>query len=151
MDTKKTKHKLTKEQKHVIYIISINIFLAVMFFLAALLWQSRFDMMGYINACFVSGSIMFFIGWMVLMANKNILSPFIYGIKAFGLMFKGSKPKEDYYTYTQRIKDNPYPNFMYYIPMIIAAPLIIAGIIMWIVYDKTKTTALILEILSNFS
>lgn len=141
----KNKESFIKKKKHLIITSLLNVFLAVMFFLAALLWQKKIDVKASINALQVSSSIMFFIGWMVLMANKNILSPFIYGIKSFLLMFKGAKPKDDYYTYTQRIKENPYPSFMFYIPMLIALPLFIISFIMWFIYDansKKKTIEL---------
>lgn len=131
----KNKENFIKEKKQLIIITLLNLFLAVMFFLAALLWQKKIDIKASINALQVSSSILFFIGWMVLMANKNILSPFVYGIKSFLLMFKGSKPKDDYYTYTQRIKENPYPSFMFYIPMLIALPLFITSFIIWLIYE----------------
>ena len=131
-----------KEKRKLIVTTLLNLFLAIMLFLAALLWQNKISIKTVVNALQVSGSVMFFLGWMVLMANKNILSPFVYGVKAFALMFKGSKPKDDYYTYTQRIKENPYPSFMFYIPMIIAVPLLVISFIIWFIYDANnrKTT-----------
>ena len=78
----------------------------------ALTWQQSYDLLGFCNAFYFSASLWFFAGWIILMINMNVLSPVIYGLKTFFLMFAAKKPKTDYYTYLEDRKNNPIPKFI---------------------------------------
>ena len=124
--------QIEKKRKKKIALITIFSLIGVSFLLVGLLllWQDAYDMFAFCNAFYVAGAIMFIFGWMVIMINKNIFSPMIFGLKSFFLMFVGKKQKMDYYQYIEHRKENPLPKFLYAYPMFIAIPNIIVGVIL---------------------
>lgn len=113
------KKKRNKRNFLVLLFAIIFSFLLVLF---ALSWQDSYTLLAICNAFYFSGFILFFIGWMVFMANKNILSPLIYGLKTFFLMFAGKKPAQDYYTYTLEKEKNPINKWYIFIPLLLSLP-----------------------------
>lgn len=80
------------------------------------------------NAFYVTGFLAMLLGWLILMVNKNILSPFLYGVKTFLFIFIGQKPKQTYYDYTQERKNKPI-HMIYYLSLFaISLPHIIVAI-----------------------
>lgn len=128
--------KPRKVKKAILALIFILIFLVGSALLVAftLMWQWSTSFISYVNAFYFAGFIWFLVGWMILMANLNILSPFIYGMKSFFLLLVGKKSKKDYYTYTQDIKENPIPKIFVFLPMISAVPNFIIGIVLHILF-----------------
>lgn len=127
--TEVKQQKKAKNRRTTILIISAIIasFLLVVF---ALSWQDSYTLLAYCNAFYFSGFILFFFAWMVLMVNKNVLSPLVYGLKSFFLMFAGKKPAQDYYTYTQDKEAHPIHKAYIYVPLLIALPHVITAIIL---------------------
>jgi len=98
----------------------------------ALNWQDYYDMLAFCNAFYFSGFIMFFVGWIILMTNMNILSPIVFGLKTFFLMFSGKKSKVDYYTYCQDRKEHPIPAHIVLTPFLACIPNFAVAIILHI-------------------
>lgn len=136
----KPEKKISKEEQEIIdkktntkrYIISfiINFIIAGLAFVFVLIWQMRFDLLGFSNVFSVTFLIMFFIAWIMFVYNKNVFSPLIHGLKVFGLMFVGKRSKESYYEYTVRISENPIPKYVYYPTFITAGVLFIPALIL---------------------
>lgn len=112
-----------KIRRLIITIITLTLFTGAVFSLS-LLWHMRFDLMGFTNALWLTFALIFFVAWIMFVYNRNILSPFIHGMKVFGLMFVGKRTKESYYEYSQRIKENPIPKYVY-IPTFINAGIVL--------------------------
>jgi hypothetical protein len=128
VNEKKYERKDRRKKLRSLIILSIvSSFLLVVFGLS---WQQSYDLLAYCNAFYFSGFILFFIGWMILMTNMNVLSPVIYGLKTFFLMFAAKKPKLDYYSYMKDRKDNPIPLYIVLTPFIACIPSFIAAIIL---------------------
>ena len=93
-------------------------------------WQNSLDPRAIVNSFYLTAFIWFFIGWMILMSNLNILTPLIYGTKTFFLMFLARKPKKSYYEYSQDIKESPISSKFIWIPMIACLVNLIVAIIL---------------------
>ncbi len=113
-------------------ILSISIFSSIILVLFALQWQASYTLLAFCNAFYFSGFILFFISWMILMSNMNILSPTIYGLKSFFFMFAGKKQKLDYYEYLKDKEENPISKVFLLTPLLTAIPNIIVAIILHI-------------------
>lgn len=95
-----------------------------------LLWQDEYDtLIAWSDALWLAFVLEFFVGWILLIYNMNIMSPLIYGFKSFFLMFVGKRPNVDYYHYMQDIYDNPIPSYYYKILFISAFILLIPAVI----------------------
>lgn len=112
----------------IMVIIIIDILLTALFFGIGLLWQKKINYLSICNAFWVAFAIKLTYSWGMWVYNLNILSPIIHGTKTFFLMFVGKKPKEDYYTYTQKIKEHPIPKVYYILSFISAGSLLIVCI-----------------------
>lgn len=125
---------LEKKRRIKRYMLSVitNIVIAGICFALAMVWQMRFDLIGYANVFSLTFLLVFFGAWIMFVYNKNILSPFIHGLKVFGLMFVGKRTKESYYEYSLRITENPIPKFVYIPTFIVALALLIPAIILTI-------------------
>ncbi|MBN2299662.1 MAG: DUF3899 domain-containing protein [Acholeplasmataceae bacterium] len=126
------KNKIKKIVKKYLTIVIVSIIVSLVLALFALSWQDSYTLLAYCNAFYFSGFILFFIGWIILMSNMNILSPLIYGLKTFVFMFAGKKQKLDYYEYLQEKKENPIPNIVLLTPMLASIPNFIVAIILHI-------------------
>lgn len=119
-----------EKRRKLLFSSLISLGSSVLLVLFALSWQDRYDLLAWCNAFYFSGFIFFFVGWIILMTNMNILSPFVYGMKTFFLMFAGKKPKVDYYTYTQERKENPIPRLILLTPFLASIPNIIVAVVL---------------------
>ncbi len=123
--------KRKKRNKYLlISVISLLVSLLLAFF--ALRWQDAYTLMAFCNAFYFSGFIFFFIGWMVLMSNSNILSPVIYGLKNFFQVIFTKRAKADYYGYLKEREENPFPKIYYVVPFLACIPNFIVAIILHI-------------------
>jgi len=82
-------------------------------FIFTLIWQDDVSLMAICNGLWLIVIMDFFIGWMMLMNNMSILSPFIYGAKTFGKMLVGKRMNNDYYTYLKMKEENQIPRYYY--------------------------------------
>ncbi len=112
-EEEKIKKAKKVKQRRIIITILVLLVLTIILFGGALLWQMRFDLMGFANALSLTFLMLFFIAWIMFVYNKNILSPLIHGFKVFGLMIVGKRSKESYYDYSVRISENPIPKYIY--------------------------------------
>ena len=89
------------------YAISLALFIFV------LVWQDDTSLLGIVDALWLVVVMEFFIGWILLMNNKTIFAPLVYGAKSFAKMLVGKAMEDDYYTYAKMKEDSPVDN-MYY-------------------------------------
>ncbi|MBI9011224.1 MAG: hypothetical protein JEZ08_03270 [Clostridiales bacterium] len=99
----------------VIRMAIIMFIISAAIFVFALIWQDDTSLMGICNALWLIVIMEFFIGWMMLMNNMNILSPFVFGAKTFAKMLVGKRMNSDYYTYIKTKEDNPIPKYYYWV------------------------------------
>lgn len=125
-DNKKAKKKMSKFLKYSIIFNIISILLVGL----GLLWQWNLELLAWTDALWLAFAIELLIGWGMFVFNKNIFSPFIHGLKTFGLMFVGKRPKEDYYSYTKKIEDNQIPKHLYLAALLSSGILLVIAIIL---------------------
>lgn len=132
---KQVKKPLTKAVKIIIF-TGLGIFLSALFVGLGLLWQWRFDLLGIINAFYLSGAVLFSFGFIIYASNESIFAPFIYGTKSFfTIIFAGRRPKLTYYDYLQDQKNHKFPRFLIYYPMLVSAPNLLVAIILHIYFN----------------
>lgn len=94
-------------------IVGMTVLTGVLFILA-MLWQGEWTLMTVGDGLWLVVVLEFAFGWFLFVYNHNIMSPLIYGLKSFGLMFVGKRPKTDYYTYMKNIQDNQIESYFYW-------------------------------------
>ena len=124
--------KKRKRKRHIVAII-IMLVSSLILFGFSLMWQASYNLMAICNGLWLVFAIEFTVGWFMFVSNKNLFSPLIHGIKTFGLMLVGKKPKFDYYSYTKHIEDNPIPAFYYIVVFVSAAIILIPAVILMII------------------
>jgi uncharacterized membrane protein len=122
-----------KKRRKLILTAVIMFLISNALFWFVILWQNRLDLLAVTDALTVTVLLIFAGGWVMLIWNMNILSPLIHGIKTFGLMFVGKKPKLDYYSYTQKIQDEPISKYYIFTCFITAGILLIPTVILLII------------------
>lgn len=108
-------NQIEKKQKRLKHTRTILIFLGItlLALFIGIWWQGfKFDLIAFADAFTLSFVFSLLITWIMFMYNKNILSPMIHGIKTFGLMLVGKRPKKDYYTYMKGIEEDPIPSYI---------------------------------------
>lgn len=132
----KTTRKPLKKWVKIIIFTSLGLFLSALFIGLGLVWQWRFDLLGWINALYLSGSLLFSFGFIIYASNRSIFAPFIYGTKSFfSIIFAGRRPKLTYYDYLQDQKNHLFPKFLVYYPMLVSAPNLIVAIVLHIYFN----------------
>ncbi len=91
----------------------IMVMISAGLFVFTLIWQDDTSLMGICNALWLIVIMEFFIGWMMLMNNMSILSPFIFGAKTFAKILVGKRMDSDYYTYVKMKEEHPIPRYYY--------------------------------------
>lgn len=93
--------------------VIIMIMISAGIFIFTLIWQDDTSLLAICNALWLIVIMQFFVGWLMLMNNMNILSPLVYGAKTFAKMIVGKRINGDYYTYMKMKEDNPIPRYYY--------------------------------------
>lgn len=110
-ELRKIKRKKTIKRYTISFTISFAI--TILVFIFGLFWQDDFtSLMAIGDSLWLVFALWLTVSWVILMHNYNLFSPLIHGTKTFLLMFAGKRPKEDYYTFMQKIKENPTPKFI---------------------------------------
>lgn len=95
-----------------------------------LIWQDSYDIMAWANAFLLSFIMIFFVGWIMFIHNKNILSVVTHSFRTFGLMIVGKRPAKSYYEVKTEIEDHPIPNIYLIITFLFSLVLLIVTIIL---------------------
>lgn len=103
-----------------IFAFAVEVLFSALIVYLSLNWQNSYSLKSWLNAFTISFVLVFFIGWVVLMANKNILSPLFYGTKSFFTVLTGQKFGETYFEYCQRWTEKPIKKFYYISNFLIA-------------------------------
>lgn len=109
-------------------VIGMTILTGILFLLA-MLWQDEWTLMAIGDGLWLVFALEFTFGWVMFVYNHNIFSPLLYGMKSFGLMFVGKRPKTDYYTYMKNIQDNQIESYFYWMFFISAFIVLIPALI----------------------
>ena len=131
----KKKEKRRKIKKLFLTALVMTI-ISVVIFVLTMLFQWKLTLMAIGNAMTFTCALVFFAGWIMFVWNLNILSPFIHGIKTFGLMFVGKRPKLKYYDYLKKIEEEPIPKYYIRACLITALVLLIPSIVLTIITAK---------------
>jgi hypothetical protein len=102
----------------------------VVLIIFGLLWQYELSLMAIGDAIWLAFAIELAAAWTMFVYNKNIFSPMIHGMKTFGLMIVGKRPKLDYYHYMKKIEDDPIPSYYYIVTFISAGTLLIPALVL---------------------
>jgi len=70
-------------------------------------WQNDTSLIAFADGIWFVFALQLTLSWSIFVYNMNIFTPLVHGVKTFLLIFVGRKPKEDFYTYYSKIKDNP--------------------------------------------
>lgn len=103
--------KKIKRQKQLNFalIILAHIIGSALLILLGMIWQKSWDLMAWTNSLWLAFAIVFFIAWIMIIYNANIISSFVHSIKTFGLMFVGRRPKKKYYEVKLEVEENQIP------------------------------------------
>lgn len=135
IDPKKIKRK--RFIKKVLISVLVCTSISLMLFFFALAWQDDFtSLMAIGDALWLVFALWLTLAWMLSVYNLNILSPLIHGTKTFVLMIVGKRPKEDYYTYTQKVKQNQIPKYYLIVCWITTLIIFIVALITLILLKK---------------
>jgi hypothetical protein len=126
-DKKKLRKRTIKEL--FVFLVFNVIFLAILMAFA-LWWQDQTDLKAFADGIWLVFAFQLTISWSLFVYNENIFTPLVHGVKTFFLIFIGQKPKEDYYTYYTKIKDNPIPNGYIWIGFILTLIVLMIGIML---------------------
>lgn len=130
------KQEKKKKRRRQIRAIVVFAIMALIALFIAFWWQGwKFDLRGFADAFTLAFVISLLTTWTMFVYNQNILSPLIHGVKTFGLMLVGKKPKQDYYSYMQKVEEEPIPKSV-----------IIYSSIFTLVLGITMTTLILLSL-----
>jgi hypothetical protein len=102
-----SKHFRTIKQRVLFFFANFVFLLLTMAFI--LWWQSDLSLIAYADGIWFVFALQLTLSWSIFVYNMNIFTPLVHGVKTFFLIFVGRKPKEDFFTYYSKIKDNPIP------------------------------------------
>lgn len=122
------KQKRLKRMRNTRVVIGMTVLTAVLF-LFAMLWQDEWTLLAIGDGLWLVFALEFAFGWVLFVYNHNIFSPVLYGVKSFGLMFVGKRPKTDYYTYMKNVQDNQIESYFYWMFFVAAFIVLIPALI----------------------
>ncbi len=128
----KKKERIQKIKKYLITALIMTVISGIIFVLL-MLYQRDWTLMNIGNSITFTCILIFFAGWIMFVWNHNILSPLIHGVKTFGLMLVGKKPKLKYYDYMKKVEEEPIPKYYIFTCFITALVLLIPAIVLTII------------------
>ena len=110
MDNNQTQHQASKHYritKQLVLFSFFNIIFLGLTMVFILWWQNDVSLIAFADGIWFVFALQLTLSWSIFVYNMNIFTPLVHGVKTFFLIFVGRKPKEDFYTYYSKIKDNP--------------------------------------------
>lgn len=130
-EIKITRKKIRKRTpKELILFGLINLVFLGLLMIFALWWQNQYDLIAFADGIWLVFAFQLTLSWSLFVYNENIFTPLVHGVKTFFLIFVGRKPKEDYFTYYSKIRDNPIPMGYVWIGFVYAILVLIIGILL---------------------
>jgi hypothetical protein len=126
--TASSKHYRTSKQLLMFSLFNVVFLLLTMWFI--LWWQDDTSLLAFADGIWFVFAVQLTLSWSIFVYNMNIFTPLVHGVKTFFLIFLGRKPKEDYFTYYSKIKDNPIAYGYIWIAFIFAALSLIIAILL---------------------
>lgn len=117
IETRKEQLKRLKRKKQIKYtlVVIAHIIGSALILLLGLVWQASWDLMAWTNSLWLAFVMVFFIGWIMVIYNQNIISSFVHSVKTFGLMLVGKRPAKKYYEVKLEVEENQIPKFYFLI------------------------------------
>lgn len=74
---------------------------------ATLAFSQKADLLGWINALFFSGFLIFAFGWLMIVTNAHLFTVLFYGVRQFVMGLLGRKPNQDIIEYRDSRRSVP--------------------------------------------
>jgi len=129
--THQTKKRSKLKRLFISSIVMIFVSAALVFF--ALFWQDDYSLMAIGDSLWLAFGLEVAIGWFIFVYNLNIFSPIVYATKTLLTFFTGKRRTDDYYTYMQKIEENPVPKFYIWLFFVSSLVLLIPATIILII------------------
>jgi hypothetical protein len=127
-NTKSSKVYRTPKQRVLFMLMNFTFLVLMMGFI--LLWQNDVSFIAFADGIWFIFALQLTLSWSIFVYNMNIFTPLVHGVKTFFLLFLGRKPKEDFFTYYSKIKDNPIPISYIWIAFSFTMIVMILGVIL---------------------
>jgi hypothetical protein len=108
----------------------VNFIFLVLMMGFILWWQNDASFIAFADGIWFIFALQLTLSWSIFVYNMNIFTPLVHGVKTFFLLFLGRKPKEDFFTYYSKIKDNPIPTSYIWIAFGFTMAVLIIGFIL---------------------
>jgi hypothetical protein len=123
-----SKHFRTMKQRALFFFANLLFLLLTMAFI--LWWQNDTSLLAFADGIWFVFALQLTLAWSIFVYNMNIFTPLVHGVKTFFLIFVGRKPKEDFYTYYSKIKDNPISYSYIWIAFLLTGLSLVVAILM---------------------
>lgn len=127
------KKKVKRTAKQILIYALMNIVFLFVLMAFILWWQNDTSLLAFADGIWFVFSFQLTIAWSLMVYNQNIFTPLVHGVKTFLLLFIGRKPKEDYFSYYSKIRDNPIPIAYILVGFLFTMLLLAIGI--WLTFE----------------
>lgn len=134
MDLNQTKSskKLKRSPKQILVFLGINLVAIVLLLFFTLWWQNDTSFLAFADGIWFVFAFQLTMAWSLYVYNQNIFTPLVHGVKTLFLLFVGRKPREDYFHYYSKIKDNPIAWSYILISFTLTLVILLVGILLTI-------------------
>jgi hypothetical protein len=129
VQTKSVK-KTKKSPKQIVVFLAINVLAIFLLMAFTLWWQNDLSFLAFADGIWFVFAFQLTMAWSLFVYNQNIFTPLVHGVKTFFLLFVGRKPKEDYFHYYSKIKDNPIATPYIVVTFLLTLVILVVGILL---------------------
>jgi magnesium-transporting ATPase (P-type) len=129
IQTKSVK-KTKKSPKQIVVFLAINVLAIFLLMAFTLWWQNDLSFLAFADGIWFVFAFQLTMAWSLFVYNQNIFTPLVHGVKTFFLLFLGRKPKEDYFHYYSKIKDNPIATPYIVVTFLLTLVILVVGILL---------------------
>ena len=122
--------KLKKSPKQIVVFSLINVVAILLLMAFTLWWQNNTSFLAFADGIWFVFAFQLTMAWALFVYNQNIFTPLVHGVKTFFLLFVGRKPKEDYFHYYSKIKDNPIATSYIVVSFLLTLVILVVGILL---------------------
>jgi hypothetical protein len=118
------KNKKRLKLVHILTTTSIGIILTLL----VMLYANDYSYIGFLNGLFVSGFLLFTLGWFLFISNENVFDLILYGVQSFWLNMFGKRKDK---SYIEHITEKPkIASYAYQALWISSIPFIFVSLIL---------------------
>lgn len=122
--------KPKKSPKQIMVFSLINVVAILLLMAFTLWWQNDTSFLAFADGIWFVFAFQLTLAWSLFVYNQNIFTPLVHGVKTFFLLFVGRKPKEDYFHYYSKIKDNPIAISYIVVSFLLTLVILVVGILL---------------------